>query len=139
MFHLNRLPFSLCSSPATWQRFIDEVITGGLTEFCFRYLDDFVIITENFDKHLKILNILISKILVASLSINRSKCEGFRPEIKYSGYVVDRNGLRADPDKISAIVNIPRSTLFKKLRSLLEMVSWYRRFIPNFAQDKSRL
>lgn len=85
LFHFNRLPFGLCNSPATWQRFIDEMITGELTEFYFPYLDDIVIVTANFEDHLRILKLLIYKILEAGLSINRSKCKFCKPEIKYLG------------------------------------------------------
>jgi len=47
--------------------------------------------------------------------------------------VVDREGLRTDPEKVRAILEIPPPTNLATLRRFLGMVSWYRRFIPNIA------
>lgn len=139
LFHFKRLPFGLCNSPATWQRFIERIITGELTEFAFPYLDDIVVVSETFADHIRILRLILNKLLDAGLSLNLSKCEFCKPEINYLGYVVDKNGLRADPQKVLPIVNISRPSSVKEIRSFMGMVSWYRRFLPNFAHISAPL
>lgn len=46
--------------------------------------------------------------------------------------MIDREGIRTDPDKISAIVDWTESQTVKQIRQFLGM-AWYRRFIPNFS------
>ncbi|KAG5892588.1 hypothetical protein JTB14_036796 [Gonioctena quinquepunctata] len=56
-----------------------------------------------------------------------------KPEMKYLGYVVDRNGLHVDPDKVNAMLQLPIPENVKDVRRLIGTFSWYRRFIPEFA------
>lgn len=50
------------------------------------------------------------------------------------GYIVNRQGLSVDPEKVNAILRIQTPTTVKQVRSLLGLIGWYRRFIPNFAE-----
>lgn len=52
----------------------------------------------------------------ASLTANIEKCEFCLPRLKNLGFVVDREGLRTDPDKMKARVNFPRPTTSIKLK-----------------------
>lgn len=61
------------------------------------------------------------------------KCEFFRSQLKYLGYVVDKHGLRTDPDKVKAILNYVTPSNRKELKRFLGTATWYRRFVPNFS------
>lgn len=56
LFQFTRMPFGLHNGPATWKRSIDRVL-ADLEPYVIVYLDDVVICTQTFDKHLEILNI----------------------------------------------------------------------------------
>lgn len=133
LFQFKRLPFGLSNSPATWQRFIDCVLSNDLEPYVFVYLDDIVVVTQEFQKHLSILREVFSRIRSAGLTVSREKCIFCKPELKYLGYVIDRNGLHVDNDKVSAILNIPTPANVTEVRRVIGMMSWYRRFIPNFS------
>lgn len=133
LFHFCRMPFGLHNSPATWQRFLDEVLGPELEPYVFKYLDDIIIISRSYEEHLRILEEVLKRLCDAGLTISRDKCKFCLPELKYLGYVVNRHGLNVDPDKVEAIVNIPTPTTVTEVRRVLGMASWYRRFIPNFS------
>ena len=133
LFHFNVLPFGLHNAPATWQRLIDTVLGMDLEPYVFVYLDDIIIVTQTFDKHLEILEEIFKRLSAANLSVNRDKCHFCKVELRYLGYVVDRKGLRVDPEKVSAVLEIPVPTSMKEVRQFCGTASWYRRFIPNFA------
>lgn len=133
LFQFKRMPFGLHNSTATWQRLIDRVLGPDLEPFVFVYLDDIIIATESFHKHLEVLEEIFKRLKKASLWLNLEKCQFVRSELKYLGYVVDNTGLHVDPDKIQVIVNFPRPKKPKQIRQFLGMASWYRRFIPDFA------
>jgi hypothetical protein len=61
------------------------------------------------------------------------KCKFFRESLHYLGFVVDKNGLKTDPEKIAAVTNYPIPTNSTELKRFLGLCSWYRRFIPHFS------
>ena len=65
--------------------------------------------------------------------MNAGKYEFCRSSLKYLGFVVEHQGLRADPDKISAIVDFPRPTTVMEVKRFMGVLGWYRRFVSNFA------
>ncbi|KAF2902186.1 hypothetical protein ILUMI_04000 [Ignelater luminosus] len=56
------------------------------------------------------------------------------PKLKYLGHVITADGISVDPEKIQAICSRPAPKDVKGLLSWLQTGSWFRRFIPNFAQ-----
>lgn len=133
LFEFNMMPFGLHNAPATWQRFIDAVIGADLEPKVFVYLDDIIIVTSSFEEHLKVLREVLKRLREANLTLNQDKCRFCLSELRYLGYVVDHQGLRVDPEKVAAILNIPVPKSQKAVRQFCGTASWYRRFIPNFA------
>lgn len=133
LYQFVTMPFGLCGAPATWQRFVDTVLGADLEPNVFVYLDDIIIVTSSLERHLEVLAEIFKRIRAAKLTLNKEKCKFCRPELRYLGYVVSANGLRVDPEKIKAIVEIPVPRNQKEVRQFTGMASWYRRFIPNFA------
>lgn len=133
LFQFTRMPFGLHNAPATWQRLIDQILGPELEPYVFVYLDDIIICAPNFEKHLEILEEVLRRLREAGLSLSRDKCHFCKSELKYLGYVVNSQGLLADPEKIASILNIPTPKNSKDVRHIIGMASWYRRFIPNFS------
>ena len=49
------------------------------------------------------------------------------------GHVMDAERLHAKSDKIDAIVNVPKPQNIQELQSLLSLINYYGKFIPNLA------
>ena len=45
------LPFGLSNGPATFQRYINQVLIQGLDEYCSAYLDDTLIFSGSTEAH----------------------------------------------------------------------------------------
>lgn len=133
LFQFRRMPFGLHNSAATWQRFIDKVVGHDLEPFVFVYLDDIVIVTDSLEKHLSVLEEVFRRLREAKITISEDKCQFCRPQMKYLGYVVDRNGLHVDPDKVKAMLDIEPPRNVKEVRRVVGTFSWYRRFVPDFS------
>ena len=88
---------------------------------------------STFEEHISLLNRVLDRLIYANLSINFKKCQFFRQELKYLGYVVDAHGLHTDPEKVKCILDFPTPSSPKMVKSFLGMAGWYRRFIRNFS------
>lgn len=133
LFQFATMPFGLSNAPATWQRFVDSVLGPDLEPFVFVYLDDIIAVTPTFEQHLQVLSEIFRRIKEAKLTLNKEKCKFCRPELRYLGYVVSEKGLRVDPDKVKAILDLPVPKNQKEVRQFCGTASWYRRFIQDFA------
>lgn len=93
-----------------------------------------MIVNDDFDKHvdtlLKVFEILNS----AGLTVNLEKCKFCKASLSFLGYVIDKDGLHSDPDKVSAICDFPRPQTTTEVKRFIGMASWYRKFIKNFSE-----
>ena len=73
LFQFKRIPYALSNAGATFQRMIDRVIGPELEPYAYSYLDDIIIVTENFEDHLAMLERVLVRIKGVGLTINREK------------------------------------------------------------------
>ena len=85
-------------------KFIREHLPPGAEAIVFIYIDDLIIVTEDFWEHIKWLEIVLKALKLANLQINPDKSEFCCSLVKYLGYVIDESGLHTDPEKVQAIV-----------------------------------
>lgn len=105
---------------------------ADLEPHVFAYLDDIIIVTPTFQKHLEILEEVIRKIHGAGLTLNREKSLFCRKELKYLGYIVNGSGLHVGPDEIQAILDIPVRKTVTEVRRMIGISSWYRGLMKDY-------
>lgn len=127
------MPFGLCNAPQTMCRLMDEIIPADLKNCVFGYLDDLIIVSENFQQHLAILVRIADQFRKANLTLNIAKSHFCVTRVKYLGYVIGDGGITTDPDKVSAIRDWPVPKSMKQVRGFLGLAGWYRRFVQNFS------
>lgn len=133
LFHFNVVPFGLVNAAQTQQRLVDSLFGPKFEPHIFTYLDDIIVTSSTFEEHCSLLYEIIKILKEANLTVNLSKCHFFKTSLKYLGFVVDRQGLRTDPDKVSVMVNYPRPSTSTEIKRFIGMCSWYRRFIKDFS------
>ena len=131
LYKYNRLVFGIASSPAIWQRTIDQVLDGIPNTSCI--LDDMIITGKTDEEHLKNLQTVLKRLQDYNLRVNKDKCKFFQEEISYCGHKIDSNGLQKTQEKIEAIVNAPKPENLTQLRAFLGMVNYYAKFLSNLA------
>lgn len=135
LFQITRLPFGLVNSPATLSRLMDQVLGyGELEPNIFVYLDDIVVASNSFEEHIQCLKEVARRLNDANLSINIEKSRFCVPELPYLGFILSREGVRPNPDKVEAIVNFERPSSVRSLRRFLGMVNYYHRFVEGFSE-----
>ncbi|KAL7292652.1 hypothetical protein TKK_0013778 [Trichogramma kaykai] len=139
LFHYKRLPYGLCNSPATFQRAMDNLFGPKWQPYVFIYMDDIIIATPTFAEHKDWVTKVIEKLNEAELTINKEKSEFCCEQVKFLGYIIDREGLRTDPEKVKAVLDCKSPKNIKQLKSFMGMVGWYSRFLPNLAEIRTPL
>ena len=136
-----RVPFGLMNAPACFQRFMEQCLDGYRDDFVIPYLDDLLIYSSSFDEHLQRLKLVFQRLKKFGIKIKASKCKLFRRKISYLGRLISSEGYTADPKNISAVtskINKKPETI-SELRTLLGVVGYFKRYIPNFSKTTSPL
>jgi hypothetical protein len=118
-YEFNVMPFGLTNAPATFQRFMEEVLEGINGTFVQVYIDDVMIASATFEEHLVHLLEVLSRLRKAGLRLKPSKCTFGRNEVEFLGHLVGVNGLRMDPDKVERVLAFPRPTTVKQVQQFL--------------------
>ena len=107
LYQLKRMPFGLCNETATFQRLMSQALTNVTKKYgnlIISYVVDVVIATPTLEDHIKILDEVFTCMKQAGLKYKPSKCEILRDSIKYLGRLVDKHGVRLDPEAVEAVL-----------------------------------
>ncbi|GFR27213.1 retrovirus-related Pol polyprotein from transposon opus [Trichonephila clavata] len=88
---------------------------------------------RSFEEHFNNIRRVLQKLKEANLKLSPSKCHLFRREVTYLGHIIWAEGVRTDPDKISAVKNWKSPTDVYQLRSFLGLCTYYRKFVKDFS------
>ena len=83
---------------------MDKVITSEMRPYVFAYLNDVIVVMEDFKDHLYWLEKTINRLTEAGLTLCPDKCHFCRSEVKYLGFKINQDGLMVDDDKAKPMV-----------------------------------
>ena len=133
-FAFRRIPFGLCNSPTTFQRYMMSIFLDLVEEAMEIYMDDFLVYGSNFEKCLENLETVLQMCQDKNLALNCEKCH-----FKVTKGIVLRHKifavrLEVDLAKVSIIKTLPRPITVNGIRSFLGHDNFYKRFIKDFSK-----
>src|SRR5436305_14932158 len=97
------MSFGLTNALATCQALINDTLREYLDLFYMAYLDNILIYSkdlESYKEHVKkVLDVLQAK----DLKLKLEKCEFYKIEVEFLGYIVTTQGLKMDPKKVEVV------------------------------------
>ena len=135
-WEFKRCPFGLAQAPAYFQRLVNEVLSG--LAFAFGYLDDILVYSPDMETHLEHLRALFMKLREADLKLKEVKCNFLKKHIQYLGHIISGKGITPMPEKLVCIKDMPPPKTAKEVKQFLELIGYYRKFVPRFS-DLARL
>ena len=133
LYQFVKMPFGLNNAPSTFQRLMDTLLRNMTWKYCLVYLDDVIVYSNDFSSHLKRLEVILARFEAAELKLKPSKCCFGMDEVNYLGYKISSKGLQPDHSKTESIAKMPTPSSKDEIKRFLGMLSYYRRFIPNFS------
>jgi len=131
-FQWRYMPFGLRNAPATFQKLVQQVLSG-LESFTGSYLDDIIIFSNSWSEHLRHIEEVLKRIQSAGLTLKRTKCVFATAQVEFLGHTVGLGQVAPRQKTVQALLHFPRPTNRKQLRSYLGLAGYYRKFIPHFA------
>ncbi|GFV78192.1 retrovirus-related Pol polyprotein from transposon 17.6 [Trichonephila clavipes] len=114
-----RMPYGFRNAPATFQRLMNRFCNGLEDILALPYLDDIIVLSETFEKHMFDLKTIFERLLHFKLKANREKCHFASSRVKYLGFCITQKGIEVDLEKVAYIqdfakISRPLSYLTKK-------------------------
>ena len=127
------MPFGLFNAPSTFMRVMNQIFRPFIGKFVIVYFDDILIYSANIDLHLQHLREVLIALSREKFYAAITKCSFMIDSVLFLGYVVSKDGLSVDESKVIAVKQWPIPTTVHEVCSFHGLVSFYRRFIPDFS------
>lgn len=68
-----------------------------------------------------------------NLKLNKEKLKFRRKEVRFVGHLLTSEGVRADPDKVKTVQNMPTPTDVSGVRRFVGFVPYFSKFLPRLS------
>ena len=97
-------------------------------------MDDVLVYGKNPDEHWSRLRKVLSRIRESVMTLKKDKCEFGCREIKFLGHLVSNIGVKPDPEKVRAILDMLPPSNKTEVRRFIGMVNYLSKFSPKVAK-----
>ena len=133
-FQWKVMPFGLMTSGAIFTRMMRNLLQPLQCDEVDNFIDDIMVGTENEERHIEVLRMVLGRLREGSLAARPTKCEMGCSEVVYLGHTIGQGVVKPEEKKMEKIAKAEPPRTKKEVRSFLGMVGFYRRFIPRFSE-----
>nr|GEX11104.1 hypothetical protein [Tanacetum cinerariifolium] len=136
VFCYTKMPFGLKNTRATYQRLVDSAFKEQIWVNLEAYVEDMVIKSRIEQDIIKDIEKTLSTLRRINMKLNSKKCPFGMEEVKFLGYIVTSEGIRAYPGKEKAVMDMPFLRTLKQMQSLSRKLATLNRFLSNVPRDE---
>jgi transposase InsO family protein len=125
------MPFGMVNAGSTYNRMVRKLLEGSTN--LESYVDDIIGYSQNWAYHLSVLRDLFERVKRANLSLKPSKCKIGYDTVDFLGHTLKTDFIGPQSETVGRILTLKRPQTKRQCRSLLGLVNFYRRYIPNCA------
>ena len=127
----NKLPFGISCAPELFQLRMAKILEGLEGVVC--QMDDILVFGATQEQHDQRLMATLDRIKTAGVSLNKAKCKFSVNSVKFLGHVINKDGIKADPDKTTAILNMKPPQNISELRRFMGLANQLGKFSCHLA------
>ena len=99
------------------------------------YLDNILIYTDGpLQQHIQDVSKVLDVLLKQNLKANLEKCEFYKTEVEFLGFIIGVNGIKIDLSKTNAISDQPILKNVKEVQFFLRLANYNRKFIKDYSK-----
>jgi transposase InsO family protein len=132
-----RLPMGISSAPEIFQRVMKDIFENF--EGVEITMDDILIHGKTMQQHNQRLEAVLRRARECQLKLNAKKTVIAQTEVQYTGHMLTGEGLKPTPDRVKAIVDLKEPENLSELESVLGMIAYVAKFIPNLSEVNAPL
>lgn len=136
-YKYKRLPFGIHSASEIFQQNVAEIIEG--CEGARNSQDDIIIWGATKDELRNRTIKVLEKTRKAGLRLNKAKCKICVDKVIFLGHQISAEGISPCPDKVRAIIELPKPTCKADLQRFLGMTAYLAKFIPKLSEETATL
>ena len=131
LFHYTRLNYGTNAAMEIFQHVLQQNQQG--ISGVLNLADDIFIFAKTRDEHDASLQNCLERLKDRGLTLNPKKCKFWQSSISFFGEIFSHQGTRPDPKRVEDLENASVPITAKDVRSLLGMVNYSAKYIPNYA------
>ena len=124
-----RMPFGISSASEVLQHRVYKAF--GDIKGVEVIADDMLVGAEDEETHDRLVRQVMERAREKNVVLNPKKIQYKQQQVKYFGCIIGHDGIRPDPGKVKAMVNIPTPADKSAVHRLLGVVNSFKDFIPN--------
>ena len=132
LYQYKVLCFGLCNAPSTFQTVMNRVFSHCMS-YTVVYMDDILVFSKNEEEHVEHLREVMATLQRARMFAKASKCQFARSSMSFLGHIISAEGISVDPKKTDKVKDWPTPENIDDVRSFLGLATYFRKFVPNFA------
>lgn len=132
-----RMCFGISCAPEIFMQKIVEMF--GDIEGVFPYFDDLIIAAADEEEHDQIVDQVLKRAESFNVRFNSEKLQYKQPSVKFLGLVISKDTSAINPDRCTAITNMPVPRDKKGVLRFLGMVKYVSAFVPNLSAKTENL
>ncbi|KAK2705957.1 hypothetical protein QYM36_016094 [Artemia franciscana] len=129
-YKYKRMPFGLICAQDEFQRKMEE--TFGNLKGVGVIVDDIVVSGKD-EEHDENLRKVLEKAREVGVRFNPEKCIFGSTSVPYFGLLITADGIKPDPSKVQAIIEMPHPLNKDELATFLGMTNFLSKYIPNLS------
>ncbi|GJS03100.1 reverse transcriptase domain-containing protein [Tanacetum coccineum] len=110
-----KMPFGLKNAGATYQRLVDKVFNDQIGRNLEAYVDDMVIKSTSEEDMLTDIKETFQRFRSINMKLNPKKCSFGVEEGPFLGQLITKQGIRANPSKVKAIIDTEQPKTIKDI------------------------
>ena len=127
------ISFGLSNALASFQSYINKILTKKLDIFFIVYLDDILVYTKNQGQgHIEAMQWVLDILKKNGLFVNPKKYWFYKNKLQFLEYVVLNQSIRMEDERIEAVKNWPEPKSIWDIQVFIGFANFYWRFIQDF-------
>jgi hypothetical protein len=128
-FQFKVLIEGLTNAPATFQTVMNSILHP---KFVVVYIDDILIFSKTEAEHQARVRLVLEVLKREMFYVCKAKSSLPQKEIKYSGHIVNEQGIRPDPKKVEAVQTWPILKNVHDVKSFLGLINYFQKLIEHY-------